>query len=458
MVRFTLPRDLYHGKGALEALKTLKGKKAIICVGGGSMKRFGFLQRAEDYLKEAGMEVKLFEGIESDPSVDTVMKGAKVMEEYQPDWIVAIGGGSPIDAAKAMWIKYEYPDTTFEDMCKVFGLPKLRTKAHFCAVSSTSGTATEVTAFSVITDYEKGIKYPLADFEITPDVANAIVWEIEATGGVVPQDPSTLSDPDILFPLANAEYVLSSSDDAIASITFLAATPETTGGAVWTGVEWEAREEVSETVVATAVVSGSASWTAPSIFSKVVNYQVRCRYIGVAADASPIVTAYTAYNTFSRVNLIDPAPPVYITKPSIISLVDVDGVYEVWQSYSDDRLGAVIGKSPYPASGFARAFLAVDAYAPIDAGARLSVDWQVSLSSDFSSFVINGTQTGSWFDDIEAVVYPITQMYVGQQDAFPIARNVLHYARVRYNSVDSKTSEWSDTFVYKIVNVESSTS
>ena len=171
MVRFTLPRDLYHGKGALEALKTLKGKKAIICVGGGSMKRFGFLQRAEDYLKEAGMEVKLFEGIESDPSVDTVMKGAKVMEEYQPDWIVAIGGGSPIDAAKAMWIKYEYPDTTFEDMCKVFGLPKLRTKAHFCAVSSTSGTATEVTAFSVITDYKKGIKYPLADFEITPDVA-----------------------------------------------------------------------------------------------------------------------------------------------------------------------------------------------------------------------------------------------------------------------------------------------
>ena len=171
MVRFTLPRDLYHGKGALEALKTLKGKKAIICVGGGSMKRFGFLQRAEDYLKEAGMEVKLFEGIESDPSVDTVMKGAKVMEEYQPDWIVAIGGGSPIDAAKAMWIKYEYPDITFEDMCKVFGLPKLRNKAHFCAIPSTSGTATEVTAFSIITDYAKGIKYPIADFEITPDVA-----------------------------------------------------------------------------------------------------------------------------------------------------------------------------------------------------------------------------------------------------------------------------------------------
>ncbi len=171
MARFTLPRDVYHGKGSLETLKTLKGKKAIICVGGGSMKRFGFLDRAVSYLKEAGMEVALFEGIESDPSVDTVMRGAEKMLEFEPDWIVAIGGGSPIDAAKAMWIKYEYPNCTFEDMCKVFGIPELRHKAKFVAVSSTSGTATEVTAFSIITDYKKGIKYPIADFEITPDIA-----------------------------------------------------------------------------------------------------------------------------------------------------------------------------------------------------------------------------------------------------------------------------------------------
>lgn len=171
MQRFTLPRDLYHGENALEALKTLEGKKAIVCVGGGSMKRFGFLDKAVEYLQEAGMEVQLFEGIEPDPSVETVMKGAQVMLDFEPDWIVAMGGGSPIDAAKAMWIKYEYPDCTFEDMCKVFGIPKLRNKAHFCAISSTSGTATEVTAFSIITDYQKGIKYPIADFEITPDVA-----------------------------------------------------------------------------------------------------------------------------------------------------------------------------------------------------------------------------------------------------------------------------------------------
>lgn len=171
MARFTLPRDLYHGKGALDALKDLKGKRAIVVVGGGSMKRFGFLDKVEANLKAAGMGVALFEGVEPDPSVETVMKGAKAMQEFQPDWIVAIGGGSPIDAAKAMWAFYEYPDTTFEQLCIPFNFPTLRTKAKFCAIPSTSGTATEVTAFSVITDYHKGVKYPLADFNITPDVA-----------------------------------------------------------------------------------------------------------------------------------------------------------------------------------------------------------------------------------------------------------------------------------------------
>lgn len=171
MARFTLPRDLYHGKGAIDELKNLKGEKAIVVVGGGSMKRFGFLDKVVTNLKEAGMEVKLFEGVEPDPSVETVMKGAEAMREFGPDWIVAIGGGSPIDAAKAMWAFYEYPDTTFEELCIPFNFPTLRTKAKFCAIPSTSGTATEVTAFSVITDYQKGIKYPLADFNITPDVA-----------------------------------------------------------------------------------------------------------------------------------------------------------------------------------------------------------------------------------------------------------------------------------------------
>ena len=171
MMRFTLPRDLYYGKGALEQLKNLDGKKAMLVLGGGSMKKFGFVDKVVAYLKEAGIETQLFENVEPDPSVETVMKGAAAMREFEPDWIISMGGGSPIDAAKAMWVFYEYPETTFEEIIQPFSFPTLRKKAKFLAIPSTSGTATEVTAFSVITDYEKGIKYPLADFKITPDVA-----------------------------------------------------------------------------------------------------------------------------------------------------------------------------------------------------------------------------------------------------------------------------------------------
>ena len=171
MSRFTLPRDIYYGANALENLKNLKGSRAVLVLGGGSMKKFGFVDKALGYLKEAGIETRLIENVEPDPSVETVMSGAAVMREFEPDWIISMGGGSPIDAAKAMWAFYEYPETTFEDLITPFSFPELRQKARFCAIPSTSGTATEVTAFSVITDYHKGVKYPLADFNITPDVA-----------------------------------------------------------------------------------------------------------------------------------------------------------------------------------------------------------------------------------------------------------------------------------------------
>ena len=171
MVRFTIPREVYFGENALDKLASISGSKAMLVVGSERLKKDGTTAKIQSLLKKAGIESDVFSGIEADPSITTVMKGVAAMNSYNPDWIIGIGGGSPIDAAKAMWIKYEYPDITFEEMCKVFGIPPLRRKAHFCAISSTSGTATEVTAFSIITDYQKGIKYPIADFEITPDVA-----------------------------------------------------------------------------------------------------------------------------------------------------------------------------------------------------------------------------------------------------------------------------------------------
>lgn len=172
MSRFTIPRDLYYGENAMEELKNLKGyKKAIIVTGGSSMKKNGFLSNCEKILKDTGLKVLIFDGVEPDPSIETVYKGAEAMKNFNPDVIVALGGGSALDAAKAMWVFYEYPEKKFEDIKNPFTMPKLRKKAIFAAIPSTSGTASEVTAFSVITDYSTNIKYPLADFEITPDIA-----------------------------------------------------------------------------------------------------------------------------------------------------------------------------------------------------------------------------------------------------------------------------------------------
>ena len=171
MARFTIPRDVFFGKNTIEELKNLYGSKAVIVISGGSIKRNGALDKIEGYLKEAGIETRLIEGVEADPSDETVMKGVAVMNEFQPDLIIGVGGGSPIDAAKAMWIFYENPEFTFEEAAVPFNLPELRRKARFVAIPTTSGTGTEVTAFSIITSKETELKYPIADFNITPDVA-----------------------------------------------------------------------------------------------------------------------------------------------------------------------------------------------------------------------------------------------------------------------------------------------
>ncbi|SKA83873.1 iron-containing alcohol dehydrogenase [Desulfobaculum bizertense] len=171
MAQFTIPREVYFGQGTIDELKKLDGKKAVVVIGGGSIKENGGLEKILGNLKEAGLETVVFEGVESDPSIATVKKGVELFNEFQPDWIVGIGGGSPIDSAKAMWIFYEHPEFTFEEAFKPFNLPNLRKKAHFAAVTTTSGTGTEVTSFSVLTDEKTGIKYPIADFNITPDIA-----------------------------------------------------------------------------------------------------------------------------------------------------------------------------------------------------------------------------------------------------------------------------------------------
>lgn len=171
MSKLYVAGETFHGVGAIEELKNLKGNRAIIVCGKNSVKKSGVLDNALTYLKEAGMETEVFSGVEGDPSINTVLKGAESFSKFQPDWIIGLGGCSSIDAAKMMWTFYEYPELTFEDVIKPFNIPALRQKARFVAIPTTSGTGTEMTGLAVITDNEKGVKYPVVSYELTPDVA-----------------------------------------------------------------------------------------------------------------------------------------------------------------------------------------------------------------------------------------------------------------------------------------------
>jgi len=171
MAQFIVPKTMHHGLGSLEKLTELKGSKAVIVIGGGSVKRNGSLAQVQKYLTDASIESVVFSDVEADPSIETVVEGAKFMQTEKPDVIIGLGGCSAIDAAKAMWVYYEYPDSKLEELVELFAVKPLRNEAIFVAIPSTSGTGTEITGLSVITDREKGTKYPIVSYELTPDVA-----------------------------------------------------------------------------------------------------------------------------------------------------------------------------------------------------------------------------------------------------------------------------------------------
>ncbi|MFZ7944246.1 bifunctional acetaldehyde-CoA/alcohol dehydrogenase [Neobacillus sp. 19] len=178
---FKVPSQIFFEKNSIQMLSQIPGiSKAFIVTSGSSIKN-GYLGKVSYYLQKNGSNIQCeyFSDIEPEPSIETVMTGAERMRRFQPDCIIALGGGSVMDAAKAMWLFYEHPDTDFHSLTQKFfdptkrvvSFPMLRGKAKFIAIPTTSGTGSEVTAFSVITDKKTNLKYPLADFQLTPDVA-----------------------------------------------------------------------------------------------------------------------------------------------------------------------------------------------------------------------------------------------------------------------------------------------
>ncbi|NDL67439.1 bifunctional acetaldehyde-CoA/alcohol dehydrogenase [Anaerotalea alkaliphila] len=182
MLWYRVPERIYFKYGCLNiAIRELGdlGRKKAFLVTDKVLYDLGYAQTVTDQLDRMGIDTKVFYDVEPDPTLATARKGAEEMKAFQPDVIIALGGGSPMDAAKIMWVLYEHPEVRFEDLAmrfmdirkRVYPFPPLGGKAMLVAVPTTAGTGSEVTPFAVITDEKTGVKYPLADYELTPDMA-----------------------------------------------------------------------------------------------------------------------------------------------------------------------------------------------------------------------------------------------------------------------------------------------
>ena len=178
---FKIPDKIYFEAGSIAYLEKMPDIERAFIVTDESMIKLGYIDKILFHLRRRQKYVhsEIFSEVESDPSFETIKKGVKAMQNFNPDVIIALGGGSPIDAAKGMWLFYEHPDADVEGLKlkfmdirkRTYKFPKLGIKTKMVAIQTTSGTGSEVTSFAVITDKEKNKKYPLADYELTPDVA-----------------------------------------------------------------------------------------------------------------------------------------------------------------------------------------------------------------------------------------------------------------------------------------------
>ncbi|WP_145339040.1 bifunctional acetaldehyde-CoA/alcohol dehydrogenase [Pantoea sp. PSNIH1] len=182
MLWHKLPKSIYFRRGSLPiALEEVaaEGAKRAFIVTDRFLFNNGYAERVTRVLKSQGIETEIFFEVEADPTLSIVRKGAEQMHSFRPDVIIALGGGSPMDAAKIMWVMYEHPETHFEELAlrfmdirkRIYKFPKMGVKARMVAIATTSGTGSEVTPFAVVTDDATGQKYPLADYALTPDMA-----------------------------------------------------------------------------------------------------------------------------------------------------------------------------------------------------------------------------------------------------------------------------------------------
>ena len=216
MLWFRVPSQIYFKPGCLSlSLRELEGRKRAFVVTDRPIYDLGYADKVTSHLEDMGMDIEIFYDVKPDPDISTVHKGLERMKEFNPDLVIALGGGSPIDAAKIMWLLYEHPEVRFDKLAmrfmdirkRVCKFPKMGKKAIMVAIPTTSGTGSEVTPFAVITDDSQGVKYPIADYELTPDMA--------------------IVDPDLVLSMPKGVTAASGIDAVTHAIEALVATTAT---------------------------------------------------------------------------------------------------------------------------------------------------------------------------------------------------------------------------------------
>jgi hypothetical protein len=348
----------------------------------------------------------------------------KMLDKYGHDCTVVVSNLFPTPVpAKVLFAKYDFTiqggdlvlDANYKLLLKAVALPDMLQPTSIITVNGTDMQALTVK-------------------KLTPDGTNAIVWEVSAQGTVLPDDGTiitySIGKPIVLSPSQNKSNYPSKASGTSYSIDCTGSQPQTSN-VLFTTADWQISKLVDfSTIVASATTAGT-SWTTGYSLKRNTSYYVRVRY----NTGKGITSDWSDANLFSLDALVAP-PAVKIKKPTIVTTKDASNIVDP---------SIVYPKYPWVTTGKYFPAIEASAYSPVTAGQFASIEWQVSTNTGFTSTIVNVVATDSTYVPDFGVIIPVTQLCV---DTYPLSKGTTYYARVRYNSVDKFTSEWSDTFVF----------
>lgn len=350
----------------------------------------------------------------------------KMLDKYGHDCTVVVSNLFPTPVpAKVLFAEYDFTikggtlvlDTNYKLLLKAVALPAMLQPTSIITVNGTDMQALTVK-------------------KLTPDGTNAIVWEVSAIGTVLPDDGNSIVKPVVLGPSNNKANYPSTTSASSYSIECTGSPPQTSEDTLFTTAEWQISKSADFSTIVASATTANTRWTTGYSLKRNTSYHVRVRY----STNRAITSAWSDINLFSLDSLAPPPPPVKIKKPTIVSTKDATGNLDP---------SIVYPKYPWKTTGKYFPAIEASAYSPVTAGQFASIEWQVSTNTGFTGIIVNETATDSNYVPDFGLIFPVTQLCA---DTYPLSKGTTYYARVRYNSVDKFTSEWSDTFVFAANN------